>query len=175
MYERIWRRRGSIRDMGGSRIGGLARGGCKETVAEGDRQTDEEQDCKYSVNEDGSGGAGRGGVAVGEDEVVHDDVDECSIEQARAYGVLVEKWHSASGEYEARRPDQCDEEMQGEAEEGGVYTSREGGAAEQAAGDGLGDANGGSAVAEVVEDDGVENVEYCGGAASEEDRFEERG
>jgi len=151
------------------------RGGCKETVAEGDRQTDEDQDCEDSVYKDGSSGAGRGGVAVGEDKIVHDDVDERSVEQAGADGVLAEKWYGTGGEYEACRPDQCNEEMQGEAEEGGVYTSREGGAAEQAAGDGLGDANGGSAVAEVVEDDGVENVEYCGGAASEEDRFEERG
>ncbi len=44
-------------------------------------------------------------MAVGKDEIIHDDVDERSVEEAGADGVLGEKWHNAGGKYEACCPD----------------------------------------------------------------------
>ena len=63
--------------------------------------------------------------------------------------------------------------MYGETQEGCFVASGEGGAAEDAAGDGLKDGDG-VAVTEVKEDDGVEDVEDGGEKASGEDRFEGR-
>ncbi len=90
-------------------------------------------------------------------------------------GCFVRKCQVAGCEDKGGGPGECDEEVEGEAEKRSAETSGVGGGAEHSAGDGLRDANGVDVVAEVEEEDGVEDVEDCGESSADEDRFEERG